>query len=239
MDSMIKTAVLAAAAKSPCSKRKVGAVITDSDGCIVGMGFNHFPTQHMGSVPQQCEDSEGNTLPGVMHAEIHAIYEAEIANISNSGGVYKPMTKGMYTMYVSHQPCENCQAAILAAGITNVEVVEEFMKFDTDKLRYDLTPSEWSEGDAQILTGGAKKYKPNNWRQVPKKDIMKYYAACERHMQDWRKFMEGKPDSEIFDRGEGGLGYHHLKNARTNLGFLLTLTETVEKAEAIRKILNE
>ena len=46
--------------------------------------------------------------------------------------------------------------------------------------------------------------------------------------------MEGHPDGHLFDDGEMGIGTHHLANARTNLGFLLTLTETLEKAEEIK-----
>ena len=213
-----KQLALAEAAKSPCEKRKVGAVIVDSLGKVVGKGYNY------NTEPGPCECASG-TYDTVVHAEAAAISD---------------MLKSLktwacpLTMYCTHAPCDNCQKSIAKAGIDVIEVVEQFMKFDSGKLNYDLIPPSWIELDAEVLTKGAQKYKPNNWKEINPKEIMRYYSAAMRHIQDWKKFMDGLPDGHLFDDGDMGIGTHHLANARTNLGFLLTLTETLEKAEKIK-----
>ena len=49
-------------------------------------------------------------------------------------------------------------------------------KHDTEKPRYDLLPPEAIEQMAQVLTFGAKKYAPNNWRTVP--DALNRYQSA-------------------------------------------------------------
>lgn len=213
------------AAKSPCEKRKVGAVITGmteliSVEVVLATGYNFNPCFHSQDC---CEDEEGKTKLEVVHAEVEAIRALKV------GPKYKPIA-----IYVTHEPCDNCRKAIEEANIPNIIIVESFLKFDKNKINYSLVPSEWLELDAKVLTIGAKKYKPNNWRTISNKDVMRYLSAAMRHIQYFRKYMEDKEGSELFDNGEGGIGTHHLANARVNLGFLLTLTETEEKANEIR-----
>lgn len=85
---------------------------------------------------------------------------------------------------------------------------DEGMKFDDDKLRFDLIPPEASEELAKILTMGAKKYAPNNWQKI-KKD--RYLSALYRHLNAWQK-------GEIND---GESGERHLSHALCNVVFLL------------------
>lgn len=182
------------AAKSPCHKRKVGAVIVDALGNVVSSGHNY----NLDEGP--CEDSEGKTLNSVIHAEAAAIAQLDT----------KLYTKPL-TIYVTHNPCVNCLAEIKRVGIENIVVVEQFMKFDTSKLRYDLIPTSTTKALAQVLTYGAKKYKPNNWQTVD--DTDRYVAALFRHIEAWR-------DGEKLDK-ESGL--HHLAHALANVAFLLHL----------------
>jgi deoxycytidylate deaminase len=187
------------ATKSPCHKRKVGAVIVDTKGYIVSSGHNY------NLVEGPCEDSEGKTLDSVIHAEVDAI-----TNMSRT--FTKPLT-----IYVTHNPCVNCLAEIKRIGIENIVVVEQFMKFDTSKLRYDLIPTSTTKALAQVLTYGAKKYKPNNWQTVD--DTDRYVAALFRHIEAWR-------DGEKLDK-ESGL--HHLAHALTNVAFLLHLDKPTKR----------
>ena len=53
-------------------------------------------------------------------------------------------------------------------------------KHDTEKPRYDLLPPEAIGQMAQVLTFGAKKYAPNNWRTIPDA-LNRYQAAMLRH----------------------------------------------------------
>jgi len=53
-------------------------------------------------------------------------------------------------------------------------------KHDSDKPRYDLLPPIAIDYMAQVLTFGAKKYKPEGWRTVDNA-IQRYQAALLRH----------------------------------------------------------
>lgn len=89
--------------------------------------------------------------------------------------------------------------------------MEDFIKNDSDKLRYDLIPPSLLEDVARVLTFGAKKYKPNNWKNVD--DPTRYISALYRHLELWRA-------GEMIDR-ESGLT--HLAHAATNIAFLIEL----------------
>lgn len=184
------------AAKSLCKKRKVGAVIVNENNEVLSTGCNFRPT--LGGFISvnhfTCEDINGNTLPDVVHAEIAAIQQ----------GVDYTNCK----IYVTHQPCDNCQAAIDKAGLQLV-LVETFMKFDSGKLRYSLVPPVAVEAMAKVLTYGAKKYKPNNWQKA--EDFSRYTDALYRHLEAWRSGQEFDDES----------GLSHLSHALTNIAFLV------------------
>jgi len=179
-----------------CKKRKVAAVIVDNCGGILSSGTNYNPEVLNDG---NCEDNNGKTFPYVIHAEV-----AAIQNLGNT-------KKKPHTIYVTHKPCDNCATAIIGAGIDNVIVSEQFMKFDTGKLRYGLIPPEATKALAEVLTYGAKKYKPNNWREVD--DATRYIDALYRHLEAWRSGEEVDEES----------GLPHLAHALTNVSFLIAL----------------
>lgn len=199
MEDKFNKLALDEAAKSLAKKRKVGAVIVDAKGEVIGLGHNYNP---LGA----CEDNKGSTLIDTVHAEVAAIESIREIHICY------PLT-----IYVTHQPCENCQSAILKANIDKVVIVPAFMKFDTSKLRYDLVPPSALAGMAKVLTYGAKKYKPNNWKEVDSLD--RYVAALYRHLEAWRA--GEKVDSES--------GLKHLEHAMTNVAFLLELDKPAKR----------
>ena len=228
---------LKAARMSKCSKRKVGAVIIDEFGnCF--MGYNH-------NNGKSCEDSNGNTLATVVHAEVDAI---------NQYRTYSRVPAK--TIYVTHPPCDNCKAAIATAGIKETIIVDEFMKFDQAKPTFELLPlsvaamcdslpslsnlvialrvknsfnSSAAETLVSLLAGGrtasvvanainkvlqygAKKYKPNNWRNVD--DINRYWDALMRHCQAIELGEELDSESKL----------PHRDHALCNIAFLIELT---------------
>lgn len=255
--------VTKAASLSPAKRRKVGAIVMhDNTHEVLAEGCNH-------NFGKPCEDEQGNTYPEVVHAEIAAA-ERAAAKLVVPGG--KPDWSN-YTLYVTHQPCVDCEAELKAAGL-KYEVVQEFLKFDGEKLRYDLIPTSTTkclcfnlkpssgddlyqslrhfelyrelytidksaaldnlheafssislfvqgcsesiptkslEGIATILTFGARKYKPNNWRNCT--ELERYDAAFMRHYFAYAKGEDNDSDS----------GYPHLWHALTNLAFLLEL----------------
>lgn len=118
---------LSTAATSKAIKRKVGAVVTGpTELYAAACNYNSDPENTI------CEDTDGKTLSSVIHAEVAALNSFDIANF----GV------APIEIYITHQPCKKCLEAIMSAGIKpeNIHIAEQFMKFDTDKLRIDLLP---------------------------------------------------------------------------------------------------
>ena len=54
-------------------------------------------------------------------------------------------------------------------------------KSDYGKPRWDLLPWSQAEEVVKVLTFGASKYKPNNWRHI-KDGERRYFAAALRHL---------------------------------------------------------
>ena len=189
--------VMAEAAKSNVDKRKVGCVILGKSGEIFGVGHNTVDMRVVGGLH--------------LHAEMMALKEVSPTTLEMvKEGALNP------TVYVSHAPCKDCAMKLLEKGFKNIIVVEEFMKFDTDKIRYDLVPPKAIKQLAEVLTFGAKKYKPNNWRNNT--DLSRYEGALLRHFEAYRM-------GEMLDEETG---MPHLAHALTNLVFLLELTDEQE-----------
>jgi len=55
----------------------------------------------------------------------------------------------------------------------------EGVKYDDEKLRWDLLPYNTIEKVVEILTYGAKKYADNNWKKIEPK---RYISALMRHL---------------------------------------------------------
>ncbi len=83
-------------------------------------------------------------------------------------------------------------------------------KYDQEKSRYDLIPPEALEEFVKVLTFGAKKYSPDNWRLVPE-GRRRYFAAAQRHIWAYKR-------GEQIDQESGT---HHLACAITDLMFIL------------------
>lgn len=82
------------------------------------------------------------------------------------------------------------------------------MKWDDEKLRWDLLPYDAVEKIVEIMTYGAKKYAPNNWQKVK---AHRYYAALMRHLVAELKGEDNDQES----------GLLHLAHAACNILFLL------------------
>jgi hypothetical protein len=83
-------------------------------------------------------------------------------------------------------------------------------KLDQDKLRFDLMPALAEEAIVGVLTYGARKYSPGNWRKVPELE-RRYFAAARWHLSAWQRGERIDPES----------GLRHLAHAACCLVFLL------------------
>ena len=117
------------------------------------------------------------------------------------------------------------------------------IKFDGTKLRYDLLPPVAIDQLMGVMTFGAAKYGPDNWRQVDQAED-RYFAAAMRHLMAYQAARKSGKWEGKFDK-ETKLS--HLSHAFTCIGFMVELevgvmlTEDeiaglIEKALAARKV---
>ena len=82
-------------------------------------------------------------------------------------------------------------------------------KFDGGKLQYGLIPPLALEETVKVLTFGAQKYEPDNWKLVPDSK-RRYFDALQRHLWAWKQGEQNDPET----------GLSHLAHAMCCLMFL-------------------
>ncbi len=82
-------------------------------------------------------------------------------------------------------------------------------KFDGGKLQYGLLPPLALKATVEILTFGAEKYEPDNWKHVPDSK-RRYFDAMQRHLWAWKEGEQSDPET----------GKNHLAHAMCCLMFL-------------------
>lgn len=85
------------------------------------------------------------------------------------------------------------------------------VKFDQDKIRYELLPPELLEETAKVLTFGAHKYADRNWELGMK--WSRVFGGLMRHLWAWWNPFVPSTDPET--------GYSHLSHAACCLAFLI------------------
>lgn len=89
-----------------CNRLKVGAVIV-KDKRVIGDGFNGSPAGHDHCVDVGCLTNEEGRCIRTIHAEHNALLQC------------REDPKGA-TVYVTHEPCENCAKVLAQKGIKRV-----------------------------------------------------------------------------------------------------------------------
>lgn len=106
--------------------------------------------------------------------------------------------------------------------LTYKELMTEFKKFDSGKLKYSIFPDSVLRDIIKIMMFGAKKYGMDNWKLC--EDNTRYYDALRRHLDDWR-------NEDYYDKESGE---PHLAHALCNLVFLHYLEEQKRKSHDIK-----
>jgi hypothetical protein len=92
------------------------------------------------------------------------------------------------------------------------DLAKKGVKHDAGKLRFDLIPPTALTQVVEVLTYGAMKYAPENWRYVDDAE-QRYFAAAQRHL--WAHKRGGINDPET--------GLPHLAHAACCLMFMLEM----------------
>jgi hypothetical protein len=85
-------------------------------------------------------------------------------------------------------------------------------KFDGGKTQFGLMPPFALTEFADVLTYGAKKYNPENWKWVPDAK-RRYFDAAMRHMWAWKCAVKNDPET----------GLHHMAHAMCCLAFIIDI----------------
>lgn len=113
----------AVAERADCTRRKVGAVVLGPDHRVLGTGYNGYPAgkpgcgtdggcprgrQSYDAVPASASYTSGAGTCGALHAEENAVLHLD-----------RQQRLGA-TIYVTDEPCPNCQRFLAGAGVTRV-----------------------------------------------------------------------------------------------------------------------
>ena len=109
---------------SLCRRRKVGAILTDLHGELIGFGYNTAPSSlqdcmKRGSCIREelvIQSGTRHEICRAVHAEHMAIHDALVSGRS-------PL---MGTIYITHSPCSFCAREIIEAGIRRVVNAEGY-----------------------------------------------------------------------------------------------------------------
>lgn len=225
------------AAKSNSRIRKVGAVLCETfcdsfiDDTIkyrvLSTGYNHAP-YHDACEYRETNDGPLITREEVVHAEVACLNNVEYTN-NLDDHPFSSSKPANLILFCTYPPCDSCLVHMKSFDFKYkpkslvFEVMGDFMKFDNHKPRMSLVPSSLNMEVAKVLTYGAKKYKVNNWRQVP--SLEPYINALERHLAAYK-------NGEDLDQESGLM---HLSHLACNVAFLieLTLTTNLEKVNKL------
>ena len=115
---------------------------------------------------------------------------------------------------------EHAEFLLAASSLTIEEKVDkdfkEARKKDFGKPRMDLLPSNALFGIATIMSYGATKYNPHNYKQGKGLDWDRLYSACMRHLVAWNAGEDKDPES----------GASHLYHAGCCIMMLIDLIDS-------------
>ena len=135
------------AGRSTCGRRAVGAIIVDSMGHVLAMGYNGVPSGLLHCTNYPCQgrhDTPGNTDQcQAVHAEQNALLQCHRLDLA-------------HTIYVSCTPCFTCAKMIANTKIERVVVGERYAD-DRGKrilemlhIKVELYPGDYKhDGQAQ------------------------------------------------------------------------------------------
>ncbi|MBX2848964.1 MAG: hypothetical protein KTR16_11630 [Acidiferrobacterales bacterium] len=146
-------------------------------------------------------------------------YEGKYSNLYGEQITVDDWSRAVQSKYETKSLEQKIDANCVAMGYTpvhnaNARVLAEKVgaKHDQGKPLYNLIPVHAEAELVDVLTFGATKYTPNQWRTVDNAKE-RYTAAAMRHLAAYRMGEESDPES----------GKHHLAHAMCCLSFIIEL----------------
>jgi dCMP deaminase len=124
------------ALRATCRKLAVGCVLTDTDGVIVGTGYNGVPRGHSHCTDLACPGAcapKGADLCEAVHAELNALL--------------CPDAHRAFTCYVTHAPCSRCVKVLLNTHIQKIVFLDGGGAEDLAKSMWTSSGREWREAE--------------------------------------------------------------------------------------------
>lgn len=139
-DQMCMEFAIAAAKRSTCLRRQIGAVIAVG-GRPLAIGYNGAPPDMPHCTPQTC--NETTPCKNTIHAELNAIAWAARMGVATSHSI----------LYTTVSPCWDCAKAIVAAGIKRVIYQDDYRLLEPIRLLMDAGVIVASLRDGVLLRG--------------------------------------------------------------------------------------
>ena len=110
------------ASRATCPRRRVAAILVDSTGRLVSIGYNGVPAGMPHCIDHPCPgatDKSGNTTRCIaIHAEVNALSQARASR------------RLPYTLYCSTTPCFECAKMLITDGIQRVVATSAYTNTD-------------------------------------------------------------------------------------------------------------
>jgi len=142
--------------RSPCIRRKVGAIVVVNDA-IASTGYNG-PARGVDNCSLGClKDKKGagrysgyDWCPGV-HAEENAIINAARSGVSTLGGTLFIVAEKPDGSFITAEPCNRCRRVLINAGIVRLVTIDEKNKI------IEHYAKEWVDADNEWYRTNMKK----------------------------------------------------------------------------------
>jgi dCMP deaminase len=119
------------AERATCNKLKVGSVITRNNK-IVSTGYNGSIHGHPHCTDAGCLLNDQGRCVRTVHAEANSILHADRDKLFGA------------TIYVTHEPCENCMKMINQSGIKRVVFKEAYNNKYNKHFIHGMEVAQWS-----------------------------------------------------------------------------------------------